>query len=661
MKKYFFLMAAATITLMTTTVLTSCTDDNDNPVVITDDKPFTYDSEIDESVRPGDDFYRYALGKWLDSSNPEPTFYTQIDETNKQVLATAMNTNNDPLMVQLRSLVDEAMADDSRSEALLRDRLQMLEQVETADQLYAAFATMHQLGYSPMVRVMPYVVGREIMNLMMTGGKPIEMDTVMARKNPEVLKEKVAAYCQTLSLLGYSDERIAEINSHALALEQVEMADFLPTFEYFNKPEALTRGTADDEVHTATVAVGVLMGLDKEALENRRIAPIGAGIKQLMVQLMMAGEQPRLVPIFRDYLIYNVISQDAVCVPHLTGKTNRTAILNDLLHYNKYYKYRVLVETYGRDNICKQQCEDILERMRQTFIRRVDALNWMSDATKAEARKKAEAMLFYIGYPDTWNDAMTPTVSGNSLLSAATQLRQQATEMNKKMLGKRIEDVGWDFWGTYSSFVTDNSYHMTSANALVILPSWLTHPRFNSELSEATLYADAITFSHEFCHGFDANGSAYDDQGSSRDWWAPADKQAFQEKQQALATLYSQLEFIPGRMADGNQTLTEDMADYGGVTLALECYKQRLTEQGFTGAQMDEQIRKFFLAYAQISKHETELSPEKMVQAFGGDLHSPFHVRVNGMMRLQDDWYRLYDVQPTDKLYLKPENRVKIW
>ena len=660
MKKNLFLMAMAIMALG----FTACTSDNDDnpmPEVVTDDKPFPYDSEIDESVRPGDDFYRYALGKWLDSSDPEPSFYTQIAETTKQVLATAMNTSSDPLMVQLRSLVDEAMADDSRSEALLRDRLQMLEQVETADQLYAAFTTMHQLGYSPMVRVMPFVVGREIVNLMMTGGKPIEMDTVMARKNTEVLKEKVAAYCQTLSLLGYSDERIAEINSHALALEQVEMADFLPTFEYFNKPEALTRGAADDDVHAATVAVGVLMGQDREAIENGRIAPIGAGIKQLMVQLMKAGEHPQLVPVFRDYLIYNVISQDAVCVPRLTGKTDRAAILNDLLHYNKYYKYRVLVESYGRDNICKQQCQDIMERMRQTFIRRVDALDWMSDATKAEARKKAEAMLFYIGYPDTWNDAMTPTVSGDCLLSAATQLRQHATEVSTKMLGKRLEDVGWDFCGTYSSFVADNSFHMASANALIILPSWITRPRFNSELSEAALYATAFTFGHEFCHGFDANGSAYDDQGASRDWWAPADKQAFQEKQQALAALYSQLEFIPGRMADGMQTLTEDMADYGGMTLALDCYTQRLTEQGFTGVQMDKQIRKFFLAYAQISKHESELSPEKMVQSFGADIHSVFHNRVNGMMRLQDDWYRLYDVKPTDKLYLAPEQRVKIW
>ena len=655
-------MAAAAITLMMTmTVLTSCTDDSeDNPVVVTDDKPFTYDSEIDETVRPGDDFYRYALGKWLNSADPTPSFYTQVDVANKQLLATAMNTSSEPLMVQLRALVDAAMADDSRDVDLLHERLQMLEQIETADQLYDAFATMHQLGYCPMVRVTPIVIGRKIMNIMVTGGKPIEMDTVMARY-PGKLKEQVADYCKMLSLLGYSDERIAEINSHAVAVEQVEQADFLPQFEYFNKPMALTRGAAEDDVHAATVAVGLLMGLDREALETQQILPVGAGIKQLMVQLMKASEQPQLIPVFRDYMIYNVISQDAFCIPRLTGKTDRAAILNNLLHYNKYYKYRVLVESYGRENIYKQPCQDIMERMRQTFIRRVDALDWMSDATKAEARKKAEAMLFYVGYPDTWNDEMTPTVDSDCLLAAATQLRQHVTPMCTKMLGKSLEDVGWDFCCTYSSFVADNSFHMASANALIILPAWLTCPRFNSALSEATLYATAFTFAHEFCHGFDANGSAYDERGATRDWWAPADKQAFQQKQQALAALYSQLEFIPGRMADGLQTLTEDMADYGGVELALDCYKQRLTEQGFSGKQFDEQIRKFFLAYAQIWKQDPEFSAERLVQTYGTDGHSAPHNRVNGMMRLQADWYRLFDVKPTDKLYVKPEDRVKIW
>ena len=104
------------------------------------------------------------------------------------------------------------------------------------------------------------------------------------------------------------------------------------------------------------------------------------------------------------------------------------------------------------------------------------------------------------------------------------------------------------------------------------------------------------------------------------------------------------------------------MADYGGVELALECYKQRLAEQGFSGEQFDEQIKKFFLAYAQLYKDDYERSPEKLKEMHDKrDIHSLHHNRINGMMRLQADWYRLYDVQPTDKLYLKPEDRVKIW
>ena len=177
-------MAAAALTLiMTTTVLTSCTNDDDPVIneVVTDDKPFPYDSEIDESVRPGDDFYRYALGKWLDSDDPSPSMAKQIKMANQQLVVNAMNTSTEPLMVQLRNLVDEAMDDDSRSVALLRERLQMLEQVETAEQMYDAFAKLHQWGYCPLVRVTPLIPeGRIIYNIMGTGGMTMEMDTVMA-------------------------------------------------------------------------------------------------------------------------------------------------------------------------------------------------------------------------------------------------------------------------------------------------------------------------------------------------------------------------------------------------------------------------------------------------------------------------------------------------
>ena len=136
---------------------------------------------------------------------------------------------------------------------------------------------------------------------------------------------------------------------------------------------------------------------------------------------------------------------------------------------------------------------------------------------------------------------------------------------------------------------------------------------------------------------------------------------AFQAKQEELVELFNQLEAYPGQLADGRKTLVENMADYGGIELALASYKQRLSEQGFKGAQLDEQIKKFFVAYGYSWRHEREFDLDMLKRLYEIDPHSAPHNRINGMMRLLDDWYRLYDVKPTDKLYVAPQNRVKIW
>jgi predicted metalloendopeptidase len=285
----------------------------------------------------------------------------------------------------------------------------------------------------------------------------------------------------------------------------------------------------------------------------------------------------------------------------------------------------------------------------------------MSASTKVEARKKAEAMKFYIGYPDQWNDKLTPVVEGDVLLATVTQLRQNAVQTISSIRGRNADVLGWDLWACMAQFTTDNAFYLSTANSLVILPAWICKPRFDNDLSEAAVYAVTTTFGHEFCHGFDAGGAKYDENGYYRDWWAPVDQAAFQAKQQIMIDLFNQLEVIPGLMADGQKTLKENMADYGGQELALECYKQRLTEQGFKGTQFDEQIKKFFLSFAHIWKGEEELDQSLLEYYYHNDNHSANHNRVNGMMRLQDDWYRLYDVKPTDKLYLAPEDRVKIW
>ena len=660
MKKILMTLAAVLCCAMTTPMLTSCSVD-DIPVV--DDKPFPYVNEIDYNVRPGDNFYQYAVGQWLNSSNPTPSIFQQIADENKIVLSNMLNTSNAPIMVTLRSLADQTLSDDSKNKALLNERLQMLEQVTTADQMYAAFQTLHALGYSPLFRLIASMnSGRTLANALSTGAMTKEMTAAAQRKNEHTVDSLVAANCQYLSSFGFSQERIAQITENAAKIEKAEMKLYTGANEMLKYQENMHRASSasDDEKFFFFIS---LLGVTMEEAADHRVQSIVKGLPEFMIQFVDARDNQELSNAFRDYMIYNVMAQDAPFVPSVSKKTDRVEMLRSALERNKYYMYRLLADSYGYENIYKQECIDILENMRKIFIKRVENLDWMSAPTKTEAVKKAQAMKFFVGYPEQWNDDLTPEVTSDNMLDAVTQLRQNALQTIAGLRQKNFNDHAWDVWASMGQFTTDNAFYLATANSLVILPAWITKPRFDTELSDAMFYAFAVTFGHEFCHGFDAGGSEYDADGQARDWWQTKDKAAFEAKQQILIELYNQLDAYPGQKADGERTLVENMADYGGIELVLDCYKQKLTEQGFRGEQFDEQIKKLFLAYAQSWKQEYERDNDytMLKYLYERDGHSAAHNRVNGMMRLQDDWYRLFDVKPTDKLYLAPKDRVKIW
>ena len=663
MKKILLTLSAVLCCTMTTTVLTSCSSIDDNPVVVTDDKPFPYYNEIDNSVRPGDNFYQYAIGQWLNSSDPTPSIFQQIEDENKILLSNMLNTSNAPVMVTLRSLADQTLSDDSKSKALLNERLQMLEQVTTADQMFAVFQTLHALGYSPLLRLIAsFGAGRIPNNGITTGAMTKEMTAASQRKNEHTVDSLVAANCQYLSSFGFSQERIAQITENAAKIEKVEMKLYTGANEMLKYQETMHRALSASDQDNITLVL-TMMGATEKDFEDSRLQFTAEGLLEFLLQFAEARNNQALSNAFRDYMIYNVMAQDAPFVPSVSKKTDRVEMLRSALERNRYYMYRLLADSYGYDNIYKQECTDILENMRKIFIKRVENLDWMSAPTKAEAVKKAQAMKFFVGYPEQWNDDLTPEITSDNMLDAVTQLRQNALQTITGLRQKNFNDHAWEVWANMGQFTTDNAFYLAPANSLVILPAWITKPRFDTELSDAMFYAFAVTFGHEFCHGFDAGGAEYDADGQQRDWWQADDRAAFEAKQQILIELYNQLDAYPGQKANGQKTLVENMADYGGVELALECYKQKLTEQGFRGEQFDEQIKKLFLAYAQSWKqdYERESDYSKLKFLYERDGHSAAHNRVNGMMRLQDDWYRLFDVKSTDKLYLAPQDRVKIW
>ena len=657
------LCAAVLCCVMTMPVLTSCSID-DSPVPITDNKPFPCEDGMDYSVRPGDNFYRYINGQWLDSSNPSPSMFKQVETENQKAFDNMLATSSDPLVVKMRSQAAADMIDDSKNKAIVNERLQMIDKVTTADQLYATFGTLQELGYCPVLRLIPLPgVGRKMINALVTGGCPDETATAYKYGNQKELESIVNTTCQQLKNFGFSDERIAEIINNTLKVEALQMLAYSSASSMLHDPVVnIRRAPQIDDAHQKKMdQILAMVGCTNDEISAGIVGFTKEEDMTLLEDMAAAGDTEEGIKTYRDYMIYNVMAQDAPFLPSVNQQTKATAMMQRALQYNKYYKYRLIADCYGYDNIQKQQCNDILERMRKVFIQRVKDLDWMGDATKAEAIKKAEAMTFYIGYPEQWNDDMMPKADGDCMMAYATQLRQAANKTNIGLRGRNFDDGPWDLLASYASFTTDNAFYSASINSLVILPSWITKPRFDNDLSEAILYAVAVTFSHEFCHGFDASGSLYDETGQYRNWWQPADLAAFQAKQQAMIELFNQLEAYPGQLANGTKTLVENMADYGGVTLSLECYKQRMQELGFKGEQLDEQIKKFFVAYAYLWRNERERDLDMMKRLYEIDPHSIPHNRINGMARLQDDWYRLYDVKPTDKLYLAPKDRVKIW
>ena len=635
----------------------------DDPVAVTDDKPFPCDDAMDYSVRPGNDFYRYINGLWLDSPNPSPSIFKQVEIENQKSLENMLATSTDPLVVKMRSQAAADMIDDGKNKAIVNERLQMIAKLTTAAQLYATFDSLQKLGYCPLLRMIPVpTIGRKMGNILATGGRTDDMSKAQRYTNQSEIDSIVNATCQQLKSFGFTNERIAEITKNAIKVETLQMSAYSLTSDMLHYPVQNFRRASNDPEHDKLLdEILRMVGCTIDELTSGKVQVSNMNITNVINDFTYAGDTEEGVKTYRDFMIYNVMAQDAPFLSSVNQQTKSTAMMQRALQYNKYYKYRLVADCYGYENIQKQQCNDILERMRKVFIQRVKDLDWMGDATKAEAIHKAEAMTFYIGYPEEWNDEMTPKADGDCMVAYATQLRQEANKTNKGLNGRNFDDAPWDLLASYSSFTTDNAFYSPTINSLVILPSWITKPRFDNALSEATLYATAVTFSHEFCHGFDATGSLFDATGQYRNWWQPADEAAFKAKQQIMIELFNQLEAYPGQPANGEKTLVENMADYGGIILALECYKQRMQELGFKGTRLDEQIKKFFVAYGYFWRYERELDLDMMKSLYEIDSHSIPHNRINGMVRLQDDWYRLFDVRPSDKLYLAPQERVKIW
>lgn len=651
-------------------------------------------ANIDRSVKPGDDFYHYANGEWI-KHNQIPADRAEIDVFSK--LADLSNKRTADLIAEIvksnppasssrrkvadlyNSYMDEAVIE-AKGLAPLSPHLKAIAAIHDKQELARAlgeslradvdalnngeFHTANLFG----LWVAPgFNDSEHYTAYLMQGGLQLPdreyylSDSEQMKKTRTQYQSHVAAM---LKLAGFSDTdaravRILELE-HAIAQTHRSLADN----EDIHK--------ADNTWSQADFAAKA-PGLDWT--EYFRAAGLSQQSSFMVWQPEAFTGESALVAstsldTWKDWLAYHLIEAYGGVLPKALAD-ERFAFFGKELSGTPQQRPRwqrgvflvngllgdVVGQAYTEKYFppgAKAQADAMVANLIAAFRKRIEALSWMDASTKAEAEAKLSTLYVGIGYPETWHDYSSfevkpDDVFGNIWRGNLSDYRRQIAR-----LGKAVDTKEWCMTPQ-----TVNAVNLPLQNALNFPAAILQPPFYDPQAPAAVNYgAIGTVIGHEISHTFDSEGATFDSKGRLRNWWTPADLKHFEAATAELAAQYDTYKPFPDLAINGKQTLGENIADVAGIAAAYDGYRASLsgkpapTQEGLSGDQQ------FFIAFGQNWGSKTR--DAALRQQVMTDGHAPGEFRA-ATVRNIDAWYAAFNVQATDKLYLAPEDRVRIW
>ena len=305
----------------------------------------------------------------------------------------------------------------------------------------------------------------------------------------------------------------------------------------------------------------------------------------------------------------------------------------------------------------KARVELMVSNIQKAFSKHIDALDWMSEETKAKAQEKLAAFTVKIGYPNKWKDYSTLSVDpAKSYWANVVEANRWYTADSMSEVGKPVDR---EKWMMPPQMV--NAYYMPTTNEICFPAAILQPPFYNPDADDAVNYgAIGVVIAHEMTHGFDDQGSQFDKMGNMNDWWTKEDREAFEKKTQVLVDQFNAIEVLPGLNADGKFSLGENIADQGGLRLAFTALTDYAWAEGrpedidgFTGEQ------RFYIGYATLwAQNITDQEKERLTKI---DVHSLGINRVNATLRNIQSFYDAFGIAEGDAMFMPIEERVIIW
>jgi putative endopeptidase len=671
MKKLLFLSLLILLSVVTTNAQTDKYIDKSN---------------MDLSVKPGDNFYEYADGNWI-KNNPVPASKTRWgsfdelrEQSSKRLQILLEDAEKHTAKNRQTQVIGDFYASGMDSAAIeKKGYLPIKPLLDEVDKLNSLPAFIDEVAFIRTKGIASAIFGmyispdrknvRKYIPSLNFGGTSLADKDYYSKNDPRSTKIRNAYsnYLNTMfGLVGEDATTAAASAASVLKIETILAANQYSRVEMRNPYKSYNKFSVADLSKMSTnfnwenlFKIMKVKGADSVLLNNPNLLKVADSLltklplsdwKSYLKWKIIGGAAPFLSSAFvnADFTFTQVQTGQKVPTPRwqrMSSLIDRS--LGDFigqLYVEKYFKPEA-----------KARMLELVNNLQATFGERIKRLDWMSNETKVKALEKLHAFAKKIAYPDKWKTYEGVTINKNDFLGNVRSVSVWGYNYMVNKMGKPVDRTEMGMTPP-----TINASYSPTNNDLTFPAGILQSPFFDFGADDAVNYGGiGAVIGHEMTHGFDDQGRQFDAVGNLNDWWAPKDGEKFKAKAQQVVDQYNALTVLDTIHVNGKLTLGENLADLGGLNIAYEAFtktkqfKENKKINGLTPTQ------RFFLSWAQVWRNN--ILPDNAAQLILTDPHSPGIHRTNAPLENIDAWYKAFDVKPGDAMYKKPEDRIKIW
>lgn len=643
---------------------------------------------MDTTVKPGDNLFKYANGGWM-KDNPIPPEYSQygsftvIYEDNQKQLKSLVeevsaekDDKKGSVSQKIRDLYNSGM-DTVRIEELginaIADRLSDIESIETLEDMQKQVAIMHRQGSHPLFYFFVQADQRnssmEIGNFYQGGIGMPDIDYYLSDNGRITdIRDAYQLHLKKMFVLKGDDEATASNASQTILNIETDLAKVSKTRLERRDPVAnynkMDLGQLKELAPRFNWEVYFTnLGLANPGELNVSQTEFIAGVSNIM--------DTYTVEDWKTYLTWNLLDNSASYLSDdfvlqnfdffgktLSGKEEIQPRWKRVLSTTSGGLGEAIGQLYVEKYFpaeSKERMIVLVENLRKSFEQRIDQLEWMSDETKVKAKEKLKVITVKVGYPDKWIDYSKLDITADDYYGNVSNAREFEFQRNMDKIGKPVDKTEWGMTPQ-----TVNAYYNPTNNEIVFPAGILQPPFFNKDADDAVNYgAIGVVIGHEMTHGFDDQGRQYDKDGNLNEWWTAEDSEKFAEKVTVLEEQYNNYTILDSLHVDGKLTTGENIADLGGLNIAYNALQMSYngdTPEAIDGFNSDQ---RFFLGYASLWRQN--IRDKELLRRLKEDVHSPGDARVNIPPFNIDVFINAFNITEDNALFIPVEKRAYIW